>query len=151
MKKYKFNGNVNTVICKGAVLGGNFSAPESARIDGTIEGDVTIKGFLILGDNSVVNGNVKAEAAMIGGVVNGNVDAPGKVQLTAKAKVIGDITTESLVVDENAVFQGKCDMNKAEAAEEVTEEVKETEKTEEKTEEAKAEETKAEEKAEETK
>jgi len=31
--------------------------------------------------------------------------------LTSTARVIGDITTGGLVIDEKAVFQGRCDMN----------------------------------------
>ena len=33
------------------------------------------------------------------------------MELTSTARVIGDITTGGLVIDEKAVFQGRCDMN----------------------------------------
>ena len=41
----------------------------------------------------------------------GNLNVPEKVELTSTARVIGDITTGGLVIDEKAVFQGRCDMN----------------------------------------
>ena len=31
--------------------------------------------------------------------------------MTSTARVIGDITTNGLVIDEQAIFQGRCDMN----------------------------------------
>ena len=48
---------------------------------------------------------------IIGGEVYGNLNVPEKVELTSTARVIGDITTSGLVIDEKAIFQGRCDMN----------------------------------------
>jgi len=129
-KKYKFDGKVSTIICKGAVVGGDFSAPDSARIDGEVKGGVSVKGLLILGEKSVVNGDVSAEAAMIGGEVNGNITAKGKVLLMESAKVNGNIKTEVLVVDEHAVFNGECEMTGKQPKEETKEEKKEEAKEE---------------------
>ena len=129
-KKYKFDGKVSTIICKGAVLGGDFSAPDSARIDGEVKGGVKVKGLLILGEKAVVNGDIEAEAAMIGGTVNGSIKAKGKVQLMDTAKVMGDITTEVLVVDEKAVFNGRSTMSGVAPTEEKPAEEKQEEKKE---------------------
>ena len=43
--------------------------------------------------------------------MTGNITAPEKAELTASAKVLGDIATKVIVIDEHAVFQGKIDMN----------------------------------------
>ena len=102
---------MTTIIGKGACVKGDFTAESSARIDGVIEGDVTITGDLIIGAEGKVNGDIEAASAVIGGEVNGDVAAEKKVELTATAKVLGDIYTKAIVIDENAVFQGKCDMN----------------------------------------
>jgi cytoskeletal protein CcmA (bactofilin family) len=129
-KKYKFDGKVSTIICKGAILGGDFNAPDSARIDGEVKGNVKVKGLLILGEKSVVNGDVEAEAAMVAGNVTGNITAKGKIQLMETAKVNGDIKTEILVVDEHAVFNGNCEMTGKGKTEEKKEEPKEESKEE---------------------
>lgn len=102
---------ITTLIGKDAEITGDFSAKGSVRIDGMINGNVTVTGALIIGAGGVINGNISAESAMIGGEVTGNIEAPKKAELTATAKVVGDITTAVIVIDENAVFQGKCDMN----------------------------------------
>jgi len=102
---------IGTLLGKGAVLHGNFSAPESARIDGRVNGDVTVEGTLVVGSTGAITGNVIAEAVLIGGEVLGDISAPEKAELTATAKVLGDIATKIIVIDENAVFQGKVDMN----------------------------------------
>lgn len=102
---------ITTIIGKGAECGGDFSAQGSARIDGRIDGNVKVTGKLIVGTTGVINGSVEAKAAMIGGEVIGNVTAPERTELTATARVIGDISTEVIVIDEKAVFQGGCNMN----------------------------------------
>lgn len=102
---------MTTIIGKGTCVNGGFSAESSVRIDGTVEGDVTLAGDLIIGATGKVNGDIEAMSAIIGGEVIGNVVAEKKVELTATAKVLGDIYTNGIVIDENAVFQGKCDMN----------------------------------------
>lgn len=102
---------ISTLIGKGSELAGDFSAKGSARIDGKITGNVTIEGTLLIGTTGCIDGNVSANAIVVGGEVLGDITAPEKTELTATAKVLGDITTKVIVIDENAVFQGKCDMN----------------------------------------
>lgn len=102
---------ISTLIGCGARLDGDFSTPGSARIDGCVDGNVTVDGTLIVGTTGAVSGNVTAEAVIIGGEVLGDVETVRKAELTGTARVLGDITTAVLVIDENAIFQGKCNMN----------------------------------------
>lgn len=106
---------ITTIIGKGCVIDGDFSAEGSVRLDGTVEGNVKIKGHLVEGTMGKVHGNVEASSTLIGGEVTGSVSAPNKVELTSTARVIGDIKTGMIVIDEKAVFQGKCDMNQEES------------------------------------
>jgi len=104
---------ISTLVGKGTELAGDFSAQGSARIDGKVNGNVTVTGTLIVGSKGSISGNVSAKAVVIGGEILGDIVAPEKTELTATARVLGDITTKIIVIDENAVFQGKCDMNQA--------------------------------------
>lgn len=102
---------INTLIGKGCELFGDFSCEGSARIDGRINGNVNVKGGVIVGSSGVIMGDVKAESLVLGGVIEGDIDAPKKVELTETAKLVGDIVTGVIVIDEHAIFQGKIDMN----------------------------------------
>ncbi len=102
---------ITTLLGSDSQIDGDFNAMGSVRIDGTIDGNVTVEGALILGTSSTVNGNVTAASVIIGGEVLGNVSVQHKVELTGTARVMGDISTSVIVIDENAIFQGKCDMN----------------------------------------
>ena len=106
---------LKTILGKGCVVNGDFSCETSARIDGTIEGNVRILGQLIVGADGIIHGDVEAVSVVIGGEVIGNVTAPERTELISTAKVIGNLKTRAIVVDENAIFQGNCDMNQEEA------------------------------------
>ena len=102
---------ITAIIGKDAECNGDFSSGGSVRVDGTINGDVNVGETLIVGATGVINGGVVAKAAIIGGEIQGNINAPERTELTSTARVLGDITTNVRVIDENAVFQGRCDMN----------------------------------------
>ena len=101
---------LTTLIGEDAKLVGNFSVLGSARIDGYIEGNASAAGMLIIGVNGKICGGISAETVIVGGEVQGNIIATKRAELTNTAKVVGDIQTEVIVIDEHAVFQGKCNM-----------------------------------------
>lgn len=102
---------ISSIIGEGTVIEGDYSAKGAVRMDGCINGNVQVTGVLIMGAAGKITGDVTAAGAVIGGELIGNLDAENKVELTGSAKVIGDIRTNAIVIDENAVFQGRCDMN----------------------------------------
>ncbi|MBQ7920844.1 MAG: polymer-forming cytoskeletal protein [Lachnospiraceae bacterium] len=106
---------IKTILGKGCVVGGDFTCETAARIDGTVEGNVKVSGQLIVGAGGVIHGDVEATSIVIGGEIIGNVIAPERAELITTAKLIGDLKTGAIVIDENAIFQGKCDMNQEEA------------------------------------
>ncbi len=102
---------IGTIIGPGAVVGGPITTQDSARIDGEVNGDVSVTGALIVGQAGRITGSVSAVNAYIAGEVTGNIFVPqGKVEISDTGKVIGDVSCTGIIIDENAVFQGKCDM-----------------------------------------
>lgn len=101
---------IGTIIGPGAVFNGNLTAPQTIRIDGTLNGDCICKGNLILGADGIIKGNVEAQDVSLSGKVTGDVKANGKLELFSTAKLTGDVTAKSLIVDENACFDGRCTM-----------------------------------------
>ncbi len=102
---------VGTIIGPGAVIDGPLTTKDSTRIDGTVKGNVTISGALIVGQEARIDGTVSAMNVYVAGVINGNISSPqGKVEISDTGKVLGDVTCKGIIIDENAVFQGKCEM-----------------------------------------
>ena len=101
---------VGTLIGKGAVFDGNLSAPETVRIDGTLNGNCNCKELLIVGVDGKINGDIISQNVIISGRVDGDIEAKGKLELLSTGKLVGNITARSLVVDEDASFDGRCTM-----------------------------------------
>lgn len=111
MNKKEKQVQISTLIGKDAEFTGDFTVKGSARIDGKVNGSVNVEGTLIIGSSGYITGNVVAKDIAVGGEILGDIFVTGKTELTATARVLGDITTAVIVIDENAIFQGKCDMN----------------------------------------
>jgi cytoskeletal protein CcmA (bactofilin family) len=101
---------LNTIIGKGTRIKGNLNVQNSLRIDGTVVGDVHSTDTVIVGKDGEVQGQVKGKNVLLAGKVQGNIVASDRIYLESKAVIQGDIRATRLVVDEGALFDGKCNM-----------------------------------------
>lgn len=106
------SGELNTIIGKGSSLEGTLKVENSLRVDGKIKGHVTTTDSLVIGKEGDIEGEIIAKNAIIGGRVRGKINATGKVVLEAKAFFQGEMKTSRLVIDDGAVFDGRCSMQK---------------------------------------
>ena len=65
--------SISTLISEGCILDGNLKAPDFARIDGQITGDVMVDEGLILGEKGSIVGNVFTKELVVYGVITGNL------------------------------------------------------------------------------
>jgi excisionase family DNA binding protein len=87
-----------------------FNDPVNLRINGRFDGNLNVKGSLMIGEGAVVNADINGESIMIAGKVNGNITATKSLKMVSPARVIGDIKTPLLSIAEGAVFQGSSSM-----------------------------------------
>ncbi len=97
-----------TVIGRDAKIKGEMSFEQSARILGTFEGKIVAKGDVQVGEGAVCRASVEATTVMVDGLIEGDVLARERVELTAKARVKGDLCAAALVVADGASFVGHC-------------------------------------------
>jgi len=88
----------------------NFKDPINLRINGRFEGTLETKGILTIGSTATVFADIIGEEIIIGGRVKGKVTAKEKLMLVSTAIVEGDILPAKLVMEEGAIFEGKCTM-----------------------------------------
>lgn len=105
--------NVNTIIGEGTVFVGDLTAKDTTRVDGEIKGNIKSEGAVVIGTGGRIEGNIYAETVKVGGNVKGDIHADNKVEASATARIFGNISARVLVVDENAVFQGSCNMGES--------------------------------------
>jgi cytoskeletal protein CcmA (bactofilin family) len=99
-----------TMIGEGSVFEGVITVPHSIKIDGTLKGKVETSEALTIGKSGIVEADIVAKSAIIGGRVTGNLAAEERVELEVNASLIGDLKTRDLVICEGAIFHGKCSM-----------------------------------------
>ncbi len=90
----------------------SFRDPVNLKINGKFEGTLDTRGSLTVGDNAVVQANIKGETIIISGKVSGNITAQEIIRILPPGEVIGDIQTPLLEVQEGAIFHGNCQMGK---------------------------------------
>jgi cytoskeletal protein CcmA (bactofilin family) len=105
------NAKISSVIGADMVMEGNITSKETIRIEGTVKGDVSSEGILIVSAPGKIIGNVKGSSIMVSGTIEGDMDSNGRIEVSATGRINGNIRTKSLIIDENAVFQGQCTMN----------------------------------------
>lgn len=108
---------VNTVIGAGTEFIGNLITKDTSRIDGVIRGNIQSEGTVIIGTGGQVEGNIQAAEVSIAGMIKGDMTATNRIEVLSSAHIEGNITTKSLCIDEHAVFQGVCNMNRLENTE----------------------------------
>ncbi|HMT07234.1 MAG TPA: polymer-forming cytoskeletal protein [Pyrinomonadaceae bacterium] len=107
-------GRLSGFVGHGTTLTGETEFQAMLRVDGHLIGTVSSStGTLIVGTNGQVDANVSVAAAMINGTVNGDIVATEKLQLGRTARVMGNIQSPKLIVEEGAILEGSCSMLKA--------------------------------------
>lgn len=90
---------------------GNLISNSDLIFDGSIKGNIESKGNLTIGKNADVEGDLKAEQAVIEGKMNGN-GTFGHLRIAATAQISGSVTTEKLQMEEGASLSGECRVGK---------------------------------------
>jgi len=107
--KMDYSKPANTFIDKGVTIEANkLSGAESVRIDGSYIGDIDLDGYLQVGESGIIEGNMHVAYALVAGKIIGNIISKGTIQLASSAKMQGNISANSVIIDEGAMFYGYC-------------------------------------------
>ena len=104
-------------IGKAVKICGQIYSKEDLYVDGDVEGTIELqKHRLTIGPHGKVRSNVTAHEVVILGNVQGNVDASEKLEVRKDARLVGDIKTARIVIEDGAYFKGSIDIVKPEPA-----------------------------------
>ncbi len=101
---------VGTVIGKDTEITGTIVAKGVLRVEGKINGKLTVNGDIIISQEGKVEADVKARSISIAGTLKGNVEAKGLLAIEPSGKMIGDIRVAKLAIGDGALFAGACEM-----------------------------------------
>lgn len=88
---------------------GRVTGDGSLLLEGTVEGDITLRGDLTIEEGARAASNVEAQTVTVGGELEGDVIASGVVRIAAGARVKGDVRGEAVAIDDGAEFTGRLD------------------------------------------
>lgn len=98
-----------SVLGRGARVRGRVSGDGDLRVEGQIEGGVTLSGELAIDETGSITGDIDAASVTIAGVLLGNVVAHGAVMIRAGARVEGNMGGAEVSLEEGASFAGRIE------------------------------------------
>jgi cytoskeletal protein CcmA (bactofilin family) len=104
---------ITSVLGAGIIWQGSINGSGGVRVEGTFEGQIGVKGLLVVGETGKVTcENVRATNVIVAGAIKGNITAQ-KVEIRSTGRVWGDIVTTAFATEEGAFLRGQIRMEDA--------------------------------------
>jgi cytoskeletal protein CcmA (bactofilin family) len=101
---------ITSVLGPGVIWHGAVSGSGGVRIEGAFEGQIALRGMLVIGETGRVTcENVRANTVVVAGAVRGNITTQ-KLEIRSTGRVWGDVITTAFVTDEGAFLRGQIRM-----------------------------------------
>jgi cytoskeletal protein CcmA (bactofilin family) len=101
---------VTSVLGSGIIWKGALRGSGGIRIEGTFEGDIAIRGLVVVGESGRVScKDLRANTVIIAGSVNGNITAE-KLEIRSTGRVWGDVVIGAFASEEGAFLRGQVRM-----------------------------------------
>lgn len=106
----RLQARVSSVLGPGINWIGNLHGTGGVRIEGTMQGDITIKGLVVIGETGkVICPELKAETVVVAGTVQGNITCQ-KLEIRSTGRVWGDVVAVSFSSEDGAFLRGQMRM-----------------------------------------
>lgn len=101
---------VTSVLGPGTVWKGDLSGSGGVRIEGALEGDISLHGLLVIGETGRVTSNqLRANVVIVAGAVRGDITAE-KIEIRSTGRVWGNVVTAAFATEEGAFLRGQIRM-----------------------------------------
>ena len=99
---------VNSTIGENSFFEGRFAVKGSLKIDGKFEGESLLVDQLQIGPKAKVKTNIYATSVVVEGIIIGNINATKRILLLSTARVLGDLKTPELIIQDGVILEGRC-------------------------------------------
>ena len=101
---------ITTVIGSGITWKGDLSGTGGVRVEGALEGDVALRGLLVVSESGkVTSQTLRANLVIVAGVVRGDIIAE-KVEIRRTGRVWGNVVTAAFATEEGSFLRGQIRM-----------------------------------------
>ncbi len=99
------------VVGKAMIIRGHITSKENMHVDGQVEGTLDLPtSRLTIGSNGRVAANATAREVEVLGTIDGDVEASKKITVRKGGRLIGDLRTPGIVIEDGAYFKGKIEI-----------------------------------------
>jgi cytoskeletal protein CcmA (bactofilin family) len=101
---------ITSVLGGGIIWKGQLSGSGGVRIEGAFEGDIALRGLLVIGETGRVTcQHLRANMVIVAGAVRGDITAE-KVEIRSSGRVWGNVVTAAFATEEGAFLRGQITM-----------------------------------------
>jgi cytoskeletal protein CcmA (bactofilin family) len=101
---------ITSVLSSGINWKGNLGGSGGVRIEGTFEGEIAIRGLLVVGETGRVTcQSLKANTVIVAGAVKGDITAE-RLEIRSTGKVWGNVITVIFSTENGAFLRGQITM-----------------------------------------
>jgi cytoskeletal protein CcmA (bactofilin family) len=103
--------HIRSLVGEGTRIEGQLHFTDGLRIDGEVVGDVLARegapSIVVISEKARVAGKVKASHVIINGSVEGPVESDELLELQPKARIVGDVSYQTLEMHPGATIDGR--------------------------------------------
>lgn len=96
---------------RGTAVTGELQFSGTLRIDGDFHGSIATDDVLTVGEHADVHADIRAGEVEIHGRVSGNIEAARRIEIRATGRVLADIRTPALVIEDGGTLDGRSRMS----------------------------------------
>ena len=101
---------ITSVLSSGVSWRGQLGGTGGVRIEGTFEGDIALRGLLVVGETGRITcQSLRANTVIVAGAVKGDILAE-RLEIRSTGRVWGNVTTASFATEEGAFLRGQITM-----------------------------------------
>jgi cytoskeletal protein CcmA (bactofilin family) len=97
-----------TILCEGISVVGSIQFEDGViRLDGQLEGKISGRGTLIIGEKGFLQGELEVSSLILNGRVQGKVSTTSITHITPTGRLFGKVRSSRLVIDPGGIFDGE--------------------------------------------
>ena len=104
------SSKIETVFGPNCSIHGSVQSDGGIRIDGVFQGEIDTTGNVIVGESAKIIADIRASNVSVAGAVKGNI-VGNRVEILETGRVWGDLTVNSLLLNEGAYLRGQTMMH----------------------------------------
>jgi cytoskeletal protein CcmA (bactofilin family) len=100
-----------TVIGENIVVDGEIEGEDPIVVEGTVKGRMGIDSSVSVATEGVVEADIESSEVEVSGSMTGDIDASERVEIKNEGKMVGDIRSPRILIEDGANFKGHIDMD----------------------------------------